>query len=142
MNISVRVAEGINGTILILAAHCPTCKGEVGTDSFGRCEFCSRLIVNEQTLSARDMVAQIRGKQAMRVDDAQATGKGAALLCALFTLSDRQRYVFIQRAIFERTQQSIADELRTTRQAVSLSEGHALRKLRVALADVRGALAA
>jgi DNA-directed RNA polymerase specialized sigma24 family protein len=141
MNLQVRCAHGVDGTIVILAAKCPSCKAEVGVDSFGRCEFCSRLIVNEQTLPAKEMLAQLR-PQKMRPDDAAATGRGAALLCALFTLSDRQRYVFIQRAIFERTQQSLADELRTTRQAVSLSEGHALRKLRVALADVRGALAA
>jgi len=74
--------------------------------------------------------------------DQDAIGRGAVLIVALFALPDRQRYVVLQRACYDRTLQDIATELHTSRQAVSLSEKHGLRKLRAALADVEGALAA
>lgn len=67
MNVGVRVAEHRDGTILILAAFCPTCRKEALTHTTGRCNWCGRMIVDEHTLSAREMLAQIHAGRLARL---------------------------------------------------------------------------
>lgn len=66
----------------------------------------------------------------MRIDDQESVGLGAALLFSLFSLSDRQRYIVVQRHIRGRSLSSIADELGLTKQGVSVAEQTALSLLR------------
>lgn len=76
----------------------------------------------------------------VRIDHAISAGRGAALILALFELTDDERYAVIQHHLFERTFQSIGDELGVTRSCVCHWDRLGLEKLRVALADMRWAL--
>lgn len=60
-----------------------------------------------------------------------------ALILALFKLTDRQRYITVQRHLKGRTCEDIAAELHVSKQAVSLCEAKALNHLRMRLAPVR-----
>ena len=60
MNEAVRAAEGTSGELVILAAWCPTCRQEAMPDSAGRCCFCERRIVDEDSLSARELIGGLR----------------------------------------------------------------------------------
>lgn len=60
-----------------------------------------------------------------------------SLILGLFTLTDRQRYVAVQRHMVGRTLEDIAAELHVTKQAVSQSETLALGRLREQLAPFR-----
>lgn len=64
MNIGVRAARRVDGTIIITAAWCPDCRDEVMPHDSGRCNRCRLLIVDERTLSAREMCKQINGASA------------------------------------------------------------------------------
>lgn len=61
MNVAVRAAQGTDGGLVILAAYCPTCRCEAMPDGQGRCCFCERRIVDEDRLSARELIGGIRG---------------------------------------------------------------------------------
>lgn len=61
VNQQVRVGEGVGGTVVVLGCWCPTCKAEVGPSPEGRCPWCGRKVLDEDALSAREMLAQLRG---------------------------------------------------------------------------------
>lgn len=58
VNDRVRVAAGEGGTIVVLGAWCGQCKEEVGPIN-ERCPWCRTVILDEDTLSASEMRAQI-----------------------------------------------------------------------------------
>ena len=60
MNEQVRVAEGVNGTIVVMGAWCPTCRQETQPSSDGSCNWCHRPVIDEETLDVRALLAQIR----------------------------------------------------------------------------------
>lgn len=61
VNQAVRVAEGVFGELVILAAFCSKCQQEVQPRADGTCGWCFQSVVDEDSLSAREMLAQLRG---------------------------------------------------------------------------------
>jgi RNA polymerase sigma factor (sigma-70 family) len=60
-----------------------------------------------------------------------------SLILGLFTLTDRQRHIVVQRHLRGRTLEDVATELGVSRQAVSRCELKALDHLRARLAPFR-----
>lgn len=61
VNQRVRVAEGARGEIVILGAWCSSCDREVMPgEGTGACPWCQRVVVDEDSLSARSLVKQMQ----------------------------------------------------------------------------------
>ena len=55
VNQRIRVREGVGGTIVVIAAWCPTCRQESSANERGECLFCGRVIVDEDRLSSKEL---------------------------------------------------------------------------------------
>lgn len=55
VNQRIRVREGVEGTIVVIAAWCPTCREESSANDRGECLFCGRRIVDEDRLSSKEL---------------------------------------------------------------------------------------
>lgn len=60
MNQAVRVAEGVNGTIVVMGVWCPRCREETQPDESGHCHWCKRHVLIEDVLDVKQLLAQIR----------------------------------------------------------------------------------
>jgi len=60
VNQRVRVAEGLDGQIVVLACWCRTCRAETGPDRDGVCPWCGSRVLDEARLSASKMLEQLR----------------------------------------------------------------------------------
>jgi hypothetical protein len=60
VNNRVRVAEGVDGQIVVLACWCATCRAETGPDRDGVCPWCGLWVLDESALSSAAMLEQLR----------------------------------------------------------------------------------
>lgn len=72
----------------------------------------------------------------------ETIARGATLILALFELTDRERYVVVQRLLRERKLADLADEMGCSRQRISKLEQRGLNKLAALLERDREWLAA
>lgn len=75
-------------------------------------------------------------------DDAFDTAVGAAIICALAELPEKQRYAVIGHLIRGETLDTLAARQGVSRSAIGQSEKHGLAKLARTLAPLRDLLAA
>jgi hypothetical protein len=70
VNDRVRVGEGTNGELIVLGAWCAKCGCEAMPID-GRCPWCQSVIVDEETLPVRDVLAQV-GRETVGLPAGQA----------------------------------------------------------------------
>ncbi len=78
VNKDVRVAAGVNGTVVIMGAWCSRCRRDSSPNDRGECMFCGTVIVDEDTLPVRALLAQIR-EQETGLGEGLAAGVHVAL---------------------------------------------------------------
>lgn len=64
VNEQIRVAEGENGTIVVLSAWCPTCNEHSMPLNDGNCAFCLHPIVDYDALTAKTLLALMKPARA------------------------------------------------------------------------------
>lgn len=73
VNERIRVREGVDGTIVVVAAWCRTCRQESSANERGECLFCGRVIVDEDRLSSKELRTML-DLQALGFTDGLAEG--------------------------------------------------------------------